>query len=86
MQLHLLLLKSSAAKLTVEKLDQTGEVAIHRSSNSSNGFNIEYTISSSFQNCKQNFSRPSRSKVINDLMRVSKNEMAKILDPQNNCT
>ncbi len=39
---------------------------------------------SNFENCKQNFSRPSRSKVMNDLVRVSRNEMAKILDPQNN--
>jgi hypothetical protein len=44
-------------------------MAIHRSGNSSkqqfiNGFFIECTNISNFQNCKQNFSTPSRSKVI----------------------
>jgi hypothetical protein len=59
---------------------------IHQSSNSSNGLFIKCTSSSNFQNCKQNFYMPSRSKVISDLMRVSRNARAKILDPQNNPT
>jgi hypothetical protein len=51
----------------------------HRMALSSNGFIIECINSSHFQNCRQNFFRPSRSKVINDQLRVSRNGMAKIL-------
>jgi len=59
------------------------EAAFHRSSNSSNGLFIKYTNSSNFQNCKQNFSRPSRSKVINDLVRLSKCHLDKMSRSQN---
>jgi uncharacterized surface protein with fasciclin (FAS1) repeats len=62
------------------------EAAIHQSGNSSKQQFIKCTSSSNFQNCKQNFSMPSRSKVINDLLRESRNVRAKILDPQNNPT
>jgi hypothetical protein len=37
------------------------------SGNSSNGSFIECTNSSNFQNCKQNFSRPTKSKVIQEI-------------------
>ena len=53
-----------------------GGVPSHRSGFSSNGFFIECKVSSSFQNCKQNFCSTSTSKVIDDLVGY---EMAKIL-------
>jgi hypothetical protein len=55
------------------------ETAMHWMAFSSNGRKfIECTNS---KNCKQNFSRFYRSKVIYDLVRVSRNEMAKMLYP-----
>ncbi len=47
------------------------EAPFHRKGFSSNGLFIKCTISSSFQNCKQNFCSTSASKVIDDLVRVT---------------
>jgi hypothetical protein len=44
-----------------------GEAAIHKSGNSSKWQFIEITNSSNFQNCKQNFSMASGSKVIQEI-------------------
>ncbi len=47
------------------------KAAFHRSGFSSSGFFIESTISSSFQNCKQNVCSTSTSKVIDDFVGVT---------------
>jgi hypothetical protein len=48
-----------------------GGVGFHRNGFSTNGLFIECTISSSFQNCKQNLCSTSTSKVIDDLVGVT---------------